>query len=222
MPVPRDSADKVLKTTRARAFVGAMVRNVELLVNAIEHGNLGISREEKAESLAEGFEAYEALVAERQSDRERAARRVRVDFSQEPGGCRWKIADEGEGFDWQTFMNQLGQRAVIHTHPCGLFLTRMQFDEFKYNARGNIATVFKSALEVAEAQIYQPSVERLVVKLVPRPGFDARAQEQLEREFRARLGHQIEIVYETTDSIPRLENGKFRAVVSDVAAEQSR
>ncbi len=81
---------------------------------------------------------------------------------------------------------------------------------------GRMDHIFKDALEVKEAQIYQPSVDRLVVRLVPRAGFGSAARERLEREFRVRLGDQIVIDYETTDAIPRLPNGKFRAVVSDV------
>ena len=69
---------------------------------------------------------------------------------------------------------------------------------------------------------FQPSTSRIVVRMVPRPGFGPREEQALEREFRARLGNEIEIVYERTDAIPRLPNGKFRAVVSEVEAGKLR
>lgn len=81
---------------------------------------------------------------------------------------------------------------------------------------GRMDHVFKDALEIKEAQIHQPSRERLVVKIVPRPGYNPLAEQRLEREFRLRVGDDIKIEYELVESIPRLPNGKFRAVVSTV------
>ncbi len=83
---------------------------------------------------------------------------------------------------------------------------------------GRMDHVFKDALAVKEAQIHQPSVDRIVVRLVPRPDFDDAAQAELERAFRKRLGGALHIDYERVEAIPRLPNGKFRAVVSDVDA----
>jgi phenylacetate-CoA ligase len=82
---------------------------------------------------------------------------------------------------------------------------------------GRMDHIFKDTLEIKEAQIYQPSIERIVVRIVPRSGFDNEAQRALEREFRRRIGDDLEIDYEIVDSIQRVPSGKFRAVVSDVA-----
>jgi phenylacetate-CoA ligase len=81
---------------------------------------------------------------------------------------------------------------------------------------GRMDHIFKDTLEIKEAQIYQPSIERIVVRLVPRAGFDKEAQRALERELRRRVGDDLEIAYEIVDAIPRLPSGKFRAVVSEV------
>jgi phenylacetate-CoA ligase len=83
---------------------------------------------------------------------------------------------------------------------------------------GRMDHLFKDTREIREAQIYQPSPERLVVRLVPRPGFDERAKRSLELEFRRRVGDAIDIEFERVDAIPRLPSGKLRAVVSDVPA----
>jgi phenylacetate-CoA ligase len=82
---------------------------------------------------------------------------------------------------------------------------------------GRMDHVFKDALEVKEAQIVQPAIDRLVIRLVPRPGFDATARRALEQALRERLGGAIALEFEITESIPRLPNGKFRAVVSELA-----
>ncbi len=81
---------------------------------------------------------------------------------------------------------------------------------------GRLDHVFKDTLQIREAQLYQPSPERLVVRIVPRPGYGDRDQDYLERELRSRLGRDILIHYEQVESIPRSANGKFRAVISDV------
>lgn len=83
---------------------------------------------------------------------------------------------------------------------------------------GRMDHIFKDALLVKEAQIHQTAVDRLVVRLVPHPGFDEAAQRALEQEFRARLGDVIRVDFELLGAIPRQANGKFRAVVSDVRA----
>jgi phenylacetate-CoA ligase len=85
---------------------------------------------------------------------------------------------------------------------------------------GRMDHVFKEALEVKEAQIIQPSARRIIVRVVPRPGYGIAAERALERAFRARLGNEIQIVYECTDVIPRGPHGKFRAVVSEIESER--
>ncbi len=121
---------------------------VELLVNAIEHGNLGISREEKKNAIDDGFDAYERLLAERMQIPELANRKVTVDFKQDPGGCEWNIEDEGAGFDWRGFVADLNSEKLFQTHPCGIYLSRSQFDRFAYNEVGNRVTVTKFASDV--------------------------------------------------------------------------
>ena len=81
---------------------------------------------------------------------------------------------------------------------------------------GRLDHVFKETLQVREAQLYQPARHRLIVRIVPRPGFSARDEQELERELRIRLGRDIQIHYEVVEEIERSANGKFRAVISDV------
>jgi phenylacetate-CoA ligase len=81
---------------------------------------------------------------------------------------------------------------------------------------GRMDHIFKDALEVKEAQIYQPSLRRLVVRLVPRPAFDPAVRKAIEENLRRRIGDELQIEFELTDQIPRLPSGKFRAVVSEI------
>ncbi|MAG32839.1 MAG: hypothetical protein CL908_18330 [Deltaproteobacteria bacterium] len=83
---------------------------------------------------------------------------------------------------------------------------------------GRMDHVFKEQLAVAEAQILQEDASCIEVLLVPRPGFDASAEEALRAEFRSRLGMEIGIDFRVIEEIPREANGKFRAVKSTVGS----
>jgi len=85
---------------------------------------------------------------------------------------------------------------------------------------GRMDHVFKDALQVKEAQILQSSPDAIRVRLVPRPGFDAKAERELESSFRKRLGEEITIDYEQVSEIERDASGKFRAVISEVPASK--
>jgi phenylacetate-CoA ligase len=82
---------------------------------------------------------------------------------------------------------------------------------------GRMDHVFKDALLVKEAQIFQSAPDAILVRIAPRPGFGPEARAHIDREFRARLGRDIQIRYEIVDAIPREANGKFRAVISTLA-----
>lgn len=83
---------------------------------------------------------------------------------------------------------------------------------------GRLDHVFKDTRYIQEAQIYQPSPDQLVVRVVAPAGFEEALRRTLEGELRARLGTAIAIRFEPVAAIPRGPSGKFRAVVSDVPA----
>ena len=125
----------------------------ELICNAIEHGNLGISQDEKekAMDLAEGLKQ---LHARRLCDPRVAARRVKIDFTYRKNECfEWIIADEGDGFDWHQVPSPLDDDGV--GKPCGrgIFLGRILFDFLEYRGKGNVVCVRKypsSRVEIPE------------------------------------------------------------------------
>ena len=87
---------------------------------------------------------------------------------------------------------------------------------------GRMDHVFKEATEVREAQIFQPSIDELVVRIVPGSDYGPDAEDRLTREMRTRVGDQIQIRFELRESLPREPNGKFRAVASALAEGQLR
>ncbi|MEX2541118.1 MAG: hypothetical protein WD314_04890 [Trueperaceae bacterium] len=72
-------------------------------------------------------------------------------------------------------------------------------------------------LAVKEAQIIQESVDRIVVKVVPADGYSLRDVQFIEERLNERLG-RVRVEVENVDTIARSSNGKFRAVVSNLAA----
>lgn len=109
----------------------------ELIANAIEHGNMGISSEEKEKALIRS-DGLIRLYEKRLTDPVVSQRRVRIDFTMEKGRyCEWVITDEGEGFDYSKLPDPLEAGAITKQTGRGIFLSRMIFDVFEYRDRGN-------------------------------------------------------------------------------------
>lgn len=111
----------------------------ELLANAIEHGNLGITYEEKTAALEE--DRIDQLYQDRLADLERAKKKVTVHFKMTPASCEWFIEDQGLGFEWKGLPTAIDERNFLELHGRGIFLSRIQFDEFEFLGKGNLVRV---------------------------------------------------------------------------------
>lgn len=111
----------------------------ELLLNAVEHGNLGISFEEKSALLASGKwfgEIMQRLDAPGYRDR-----RVAVDACSAGGRIEIRIRDEGEGFDWRSYVGTGPVSPDCH-HGRGIAMARSAgFASFEYTGCGNEVVV---------------------------------------------------------------------------------
>ncbi len=118
---------------------------MELLMNAVEHGNLGITTAEKEDALNRKGRLAK-LYAERLGQPERAARKVTVSFrADEEGSREWTITDEGDGFDWHAVLARAQDPGADHLCGRGVLLSRLVFDEIEYAGRGNTVRVLKRA-----------------------------------------------------------------------------
>jgi len=113
----------------------------EMIVNAIEHGNLRISFEEKNAAIEEG--KLGELLAERLRQNNNAARRVHVHSHLTMDSLRVSIRDEGEGFDWRNLPKLRPENLLLYGGR-GIFLTKIYFDEVSYNESGNEVTLVKN------------------------------------------------------------------------------
>ena len=110
----------------------------ELLINAIEHGNLEITYEDKTRLMQERRMAAE--VAERLERPEFKGRRARAILERDASGLSLTVEDEGPGFDWTPYLELSADRAY-HTHARGIAMAKaLCFDEVRYEGRGNRVT----------------------------------------------------------------------------------
>ncbi len=123
------------------AAVALQIGLRELLVNAIEHGNLGISFEEKTALQKEG--RYYETLRERQKDPATGGRKVRIWYQLTANSFEVRIKDEGKGFDHRRQMAMGASDVGRLQHGRGLLMARAEFDEIVYNDPGNEVTVRK-------------------------------------------------------------------------------
>ncbi|HKB81234.1 MAG TPA: response regulator [Thermoanaerobaculia bacterium] len=107
----------------------------ELLINAIEHGNLGITYEEKSTLYAGG--GWNDELQHRLALPENAAKHAEVSFERDERSVRFVIRDEGSGFDWQSFL-QIDPDRAFDTHGRGIAMAnRLSFSHLEYRGCGN-------------------------------------------------------------------------------------
>ncbi len=123
----------------------------ELLVNAVEHGNLGITYREKTELLESGNLQQE--IERRLALPELASRRVRVTFRRDPERLSTTIEDEGEGFDWRPYLDVDPERALDPNGHGIAIACGMCFDEVTYQGKGNVVT---AVIRLGEALAVEP------------------------------------------------------------------
>jgi len=109
---------------------------MELLANAIEHGNLAIGYDRKRKCLLGNSWAQE--LAMRAGSAEYANRAVHVHVERTPAGLHAVISDEGKGFDWQQYMyNDDIPSRLDEPNGRGLAKAIIMLDEVRYSDKGN-------------------------------------------------------------------------------------
>ena len=112
---------------------------MELLTNAVEHGNLGISYEEKHQLLSEN--RWHEELNHRAHLPEYEQRAATVIYQHKEEGYLVRITDSGPGFDWKRYWNISAARATA-SHGRGIARARLlAFDRMGYNESGNSVTV---------------------------------------------------------------------------------
>jgi len=107
----------------------------ELITNAVEHGNLGITYEEKSRLNIDG--KWESEVESRLVSPVYKDKFATVEFNRDDNEITLIISDQGKGFDWQQFMEISPERA-FDSHGRGIALANsVSFKQVEYLERGN-------------------------------------------------------------------------------------
>ncbi len=115
----------------------------EMLINAIEHGNLEVSFEEKSRAMIE--ERYFSFIAERQEDEKCRSRMVTVESSISNERAIFIISDEGKGFDHKKIMDAdpAETNEKMLSHGRGISMAKTIFDRIRYNEKGNTVMLIR-------------------------------------------------------------------------------
>lgn len=114
----------------------------EMLTNSIEHGNLGITADEKFKATESG--TYYDLLNERLNNPEISKKLTHINIDYRDKVLTVKIKDEGKGFDTSRLPDPTDSEHLLKLHGRGIFITRMYFTEIKYNKKGNEVTLIKN------------------------------------------------------------------------------
>jgi len=107
----------------------------ELMLNAIEHGNLGISYDEKTSLVMEG-KWHDEVLSRLELD-EYKDLFATVVYEQIDGSIVVKIRDQGKGFDWEKYL-EISPESAMDPHGRGIATSKMlSFDDLHYTGIGN-------------------------------------------------------------------------------------
>ena len=107
----------------------------ELLINALEHGNLGITYDEKSDLLR--TRSWAAEIERRQHLSVNQAKWVTVRITRSATRTRLKIQDMGNGFAWTEVQEPKAER-MFDSHGRGILLAKWEaFDRVEYLGNGN-------------------------------------------------------------------------------------
>ncbi len=111
----------------------------ELLMNAVEHGNCGITFQQKKEWLNTHSDTF-ALIAEKCKDEKIGARKIELEVTVQKDHIHLELRDQGVGFDWKRFLAEQDGSTRPGKHGFGILVASRYTNNLTYNATGNALT----------------------------------------------------------------------------------
>jgi hypothetical protein len=115
----------------------------ELMINALEHGNLDISYEDKC-ALNRENGAWEKEINRRLNLSENAKKYVKLKVVTSGNMVQFILRDMGKGFNWKKFLDFDNDR-ITHTSGRGIALAKaLSFSNLEYRRGGSevVATIY--------------------------------------------------------------------------------
>lgn len=108
----------------------------ELMINAVEHGNLEVGYDRKTELLSNN--EWESEIIRLAQDPAHAHKWASVQFRKNGEQIYLKIEDQGQGFNWKPYL-QIDPDRATHSHGRGVALSKLVgFDALEFEGKGNI------------------------------------------------------------------------------------
>ena len=125
----------------------------EVITNAIEHGNLGITFDDKNKAISEGRLAE--LIAEKGRESDAAGRRVRITSRLTAEEFEITVRDDGGGFDWRN-LPAVEPENLLAFNGRGIFLTKIYFDEVTLQRLGQRSDAPQEEAEARPSRVEPP------------------------------------------------------------------
>lgn len=125
------NANLINKDTKEKLHVALL----ELLINAIEHGNCRISYDEKTAWLESNHDIMD-LIRQKNTDPSIRAKKVYFTYTISPESSRFAIKDEGAGFDWKARLDAKHEPEP-GLHGMGMTMVSVYVENLAYNEKGN-------------------------------------------------------------------------------------
>lgn len=110
----------------------------ELAINAVEHGNLSITYDEKSELLK--MNTWKDEIVKRLADDKYKNKVAILEIKKTSAELISSIEDQGEGFNWRSYLD-INTKRAYDTHGRGIAMASMlSFDSVTYNEKGNKVT----------------------------------------------------------------------------------
>lgn len=110
---------------------------MELMINAIEHGNCEIGFNQKREWL-QTHHTIDELISIQLKDKKRANRVVGFEYEFHNNESHFIISDEGHGFDWQHFIDNTDKIDYSLENGRGIMMARSSLSNLEFNEAGNV------------------------------------------------------------------------------------
>jgi PAS domain S-box-containing protein len=113
----------------------------EMLTNAVEHGNLGLTHLKKNKEIYDTPGYWEIFRA--RLSREYGERALKIECAFDRQSLQISVEDEGEGFDVQNLADPTRKENLLDPTGRGIYLSRMLVDRVVFNSKGNKVVLSK-------------------------------------------------------------------------------
>ncbi|TXJ47539.1 ATP-binding protein [Brachyspira pilosicoli] len=115
----------------------------EVIINAIEHGNLNILYEQKKEWLQKNIYNKKLKELLKSELAKNTNIELTLDINENDKIIIIKVKDNGEGFNIKRALKAIKDDGFARESGRGIIIIKSYFDEVKHNKKGNVITLIK-------------------------------------------------------------------------------